>query len=427
VPVLDLGVLDNVIGVIVVILLLSMVVQSIQTFVKKLSNFKSKQIMKSLETLFDRTSGSAPPQGAATAQGVLDHFASLGRVTALNNNAVESISKADLTKVVTTIEGSALVPQKTKDSLAEVAKYVQDAQTAIDALINTPMPTEAIAKLAELRAAITPLLTHAAQVIDGEGKLKAELIVNDVVALRDYATGDVMRLALELQGYIANSAAAAPANAVIQEASKAAKVLANAASQLHVHVAQIGARLRERIDAIEAWYDPIMQGFEERYTRHMRTWAFVISALLVVVVDANLPRLYKRMATDEVSKQRVLAEAQAIQTRYLGQIADAREKNDQPRLHDLTNRLNDELDEATSSYPALGLELLDIEAFWNRTTALEKTKVVLGWILMAFLLSLGAPFWHDILQSLFGLKNFLREKTETQNVEQKPGAGATTS
>ena len=71
--------------------------------------------------------------------------------------------------------------------------------------------------------------------------------------------------------------------------------------------------------------------------------------------------------------------------------------------------------------------MLDVEAFWNRTTPLEKTKVILGWILMAFLLSLGAPFWHDILQSLFGLKEFLRGKTETKNVEQGSGAGATSS
>jgi len=423
--VLDLGVLDNVIGVIVVILLLSMVVQSIQTFIKKLSNFKSIQIQKSLETLFERTSASAPPQGAATAQSVVDHFASMGRVTALNGNAIESISKADLTKVVTTIEGSSLLPQKTKDSLLSVLNVTKQAQTAIEALANTPMPSEAVAKLAELRTVIAPLLTHVAQVIDSEGKLKAELIVNDVVSLRDYATGSITKLAAELQGLIANSAAAAPGNAVLQEASKAAKVLADAAAQLHAHVSAFAARLRERIDAIEGWYDPIMQGFEERYARHMKTWAFVISAILTVMVDANLPRLYKRMATDDVSKQRVLAEAQAIQQRYLGQIAQARASNNPSLVHDLTNRLNDELDEATSSYPALGLEMLDIEAFWNRTTALEKVKVIGGWILMAFLLSLGAPFWHDILQSLFGLKEFLRGKTQTKDVEQASGAGAT--
>src|SRR5512132_105698 len=92
---LNLGVLDTVISVVVVILLLSMIVQSVQTFIKKLLKFKSRQIHKSLE----------------------DHFENLGRVTAFGNHAIESISKADLTKVVTEIEASALVPETTKTSV----------------------------------------------------------------------------------------------------------------------------------------------------------------------------------------------------------------------------------------------------------------------------------------------------------------------
>jgi len=228
-----------------------------------------------------------------------------------------------------------------------------------------------------------------------------------------------------VQGHLEQAAAGTPADAVLQKAVETARELTKAATELHGKLAELGAHLRERIEAIEAWYDPIMQGFEERYARHMKTWAFVISAILTVAVDANLPRLYKRMATDDVSKQRVIAEATTIQQRYLGQIAKAREQNNPSMLQELTKRLNDEIDEATSSYPALGLELLDIEAFWNRTTPIEKIKVILGWILMSFLLSLGAPFWHDALQSIFGLKNYLRGKTETQNVEQATGAGAT--
>jgi len=393
-----------------------MAVQSIQSFIKKLLNFKSNQIKKSLQTLFEKAAGSAPPQGAATAQSVLDYFASIGRVNALNRSAIESVSKADLSKVVATIEGTALLPQKAKDTLLTVIKAAQDAQTALEALANTPMPTEAVATLADLRKTLTPLLTHVAQVIDGGGNLKPELIANDVAALRDYATSDVVKLAAALQGAVAGTAAAPPA-----------KTLVDAVSQLDAQITAFAARLNERIDAIESWYDAVMQGFEERYARHMRTWALVISLVVTVTVDGNLPRIYKRMATDDVAKSRVLAEAQAIQQRYIQQIAQAREQNNQPLLQELTKRLNDEIDEATASYPALGLEMIDLDQFWNRTTAGEKTKIIIGWILMAFLLSLGAPFWNDILQSLFGLKNFLRDKTDTKSVEQESGAGATAS
>jgi hypothetical protein len=42
---------------------------------------------------------------------------------------------------------------------------------------------------------------------------------------------------------------------------------------------------------------------------------------------------------------------------------------------------------------------------------------------MTLLLSLGAPFWHDALESLFGVKELIRGKAEIKNVEKKSGEG----
>ena len=55
----------------------------------------------------------------------------------------------------------------------------------------------------------------------------------------------------------------------------------------------------------------------------------------------------------------------------------------------------------------------------------RKADVVtlLGWTIMVMLLSVGAPFWQDTLESLFGIKNLLRQKSGTQNIETQSGAG----
>ncbi|HJY30431.1 MAG TPA: hypothetical protein VJ306_20530 [Pyrinomonadaceae bacterium] len=55
----------------------------------------------------------------------------------------------------------------------------------------------------------------------------------------------------------------------------------------------------------------------------------------------------------------------------------------------------------------------------------RKSDVVtlLGWGVMVMLLSVGAPFWQDTLESLFGIKQLLRTKTGTQNVETPSGSG----
>lgn len=48
---------------------------------------------------------------------------------------------------------------------------------------------------------------------------------------------------------------------------------------------------------------------------------------------------------------------------------------------------------------------------------------LVGWAIMVMLLSVGAPFWQDTLESLFGIKNLLRQKSGTQNIEDQSGTG----
>jgi hypothetical protein len=48
---------------------------------------------------------------------------------------------------------------------------------------------------------------------------------------------------------------------------------------------------------------------------------------------------------------------------------------------------------------------------------------IFGWAIMVMLLSVGAPFWQDTLESLFGIKNLLRQKSGTQNIETASGSG----
>ena len=423
---LDLGVLDNVIGVIVVILLLSMMVQSLQTFIKKISNFKSRQIEKSLQDLFAKVAPTAPPAGAATADSVLEHFRDMGRVTATNKQSLESISKADLSKVVASIESSSLVPEKAKEVITNFLRKAQEAKQALETLISIELPADVAASVAELRQKIAPLIAHAEQLIGQDGKIKANVLLSDVAALLQFPQREVERIIAELEVNTAQARAAAADNAILQRAHAAVTELGKVVSEMNMHFNSVTGRLMERIRAIEAWYDPVMQGFEERYARHMKTWAFALSIAIAVLLDADIARLYKRMATDDVAKQRVLVESTAIQQRYMDRINAARAADQDEVVANLSAKLKDELDEAAASYPALGLELLDFEHWLYRTTAAEKTKSIAGWLVMAFLLSLGAPFWHDTLQSVFSLKEFIRGKTDTRTVEQGTGAGATT-
>ncbi|HEX6085432.1 MAG TPA: hypothetical protein VF266_12965 [Thermoanaerobaculia bacterium] len=407
----DLGVLDTVISVVIVILLLSMVVQSIQTFIKKLLKFKSRQIHQSIEKLLEHVDATAPVEGEnkATAEKVMTQFEKLGRTTAFGAHAIESISKVDLAKVVTTIEGTAFLPQPTRDAIAAFFASVRDAQAAVNALSQLTLPPASVQKLNAVRAQVESFVAHSAALFDGE-HVNAQLLVKDVMSLSTLDVTGTLAAVASLQTEVEQAAAADPSNAALRDATAAVRSLTTALGAANARMTRLIGRLRERVEAIDQWYDAVMLGFEERYTRHMRTWAFLISIVLVVVMNADVFQVYRRLATSELSQQRVLAQYDVIKKQY---------ENAGASTGNLKTDLDRAFNEAAESYPAMGMQPLDFSDFNGWTP--------FGWLVMAALLSLGAPFWHDTLESLFGLKNFLRDRTDTKKVEQKSGAGATQS
>jgi hypothetical protein len=416
-PGIDFGVLDTVISVVVVILLLSMVVQSVQTFLKKIFKFKSRQIQKSLANLFDYVATSAPAENAATAQKVMTHFQDLGRTTAIGGHAIESISKADLAKVVTSIEGSSRVPEQMKSAVQTFSDALTEARRAVEAVSKVRLTPESVATFTKLRGALAPMAAHVSTLFQGD-TLDPRLLVKDVMTFRDFDTAAVLKLVTDLQSQLDQAVASDPNNAELQAAAKAAHDLASALANVHARLLQLIAPVRERLSAIDSWYDTVMLGFQERYARHMRTWAFLISLALTVFLNADIFAIYKRLATSDVQQQRVMREAEAIENRYQTLI---NAQTNPETIQQLNAELEQQLDAAAMSFPAMGIEPMQSFDELKNTTGWQ----IAGWLVMAALLSLGAPFWHDTLESLFGLKNFLRDKSNTQKVEQASGAGLT--
>jgi hypothetical protein len=153
---MDLGILNTVIAMVIVLLVLSLLVQSVQMLLKKLLKLKSKQIEDSLKDLFDQAiAGASPPNQnetnpAATgnntalvpasgggavakvghlarvaivgssdaasagaehfAKKVLDEFKKIGRVTKYGKPVLDSLSKEDLFKVMAKFEAQDFFP-----------------------------------------------------------------------------------------------------------------------------------------------------------------------------------------------------------------------------------------------------------------------------------------------------------------------------
>lgn len=330
--------LNNIIAVVVVLLALSLVVQSVQTALKKLFKIKSLQIEQSLVHLFyyvldkDALSSMATmtdkspflrmmtraphpadrdPAVKALFQGVVNKFRQLGRVTQSGALMLDSISKEDLKKCI-------------QEVIADQAVPAAAAGSSIKAFTQA------------------------------------------------------------------------------ETASLMAKV--------------------------DAWYDTVMQSFEERYVRSMKTWALIISAAVVILLNANFFNVYRNIAISDVMRNSILQTQGEISKRLAEKAGSAATQPqdlqawfDQSRQTILSN---------AEFFSGFGFSKIKPRQVWQwlvRSGDWENVdiwswlshgiSVLVGLTIMTLLLSVGAPFWQDVLESLFGVKNLLRKKSDTRNVE----------
>src|SRR5215212_9894631 len=73
------------------------------------------------------------------------------------------------------------------------------------------------------------------------------------------------------------------------------------------------ADLRDKVDK---WYETVMQGFEERYTRHMKTVAICVSIVVVIFLNANFFDIYQNISRNDLLRNSIIAQSDEINQRF---------------------------------------------------------------------------------------------------------------
>lgn len=497
--------LNNVIAVVVVILILSLVVQSVQSVVKKLFKIKSRQIEESLVDLL-RNVLNKPPAQLGFFGKLIDHspvtrfiffwrpdkaeqagvgetynqimkgFANIGRLAQSGRQMLDSIAKEDLLKVLEKVPVTGVLPNF-GPGVATAFTHIKDLERDIETLRAAAQAGAASgqfasisAEFASIEVALRPLFNDVQSIIDAHkvtvpghapaaalpaGEPAPALLVRDLTALRGIKIEDVLKLLGDVQSKLTAASATVPAG------SPAATAVAGLATGLGNIASDITA-LRQRLDAaiapfqakvteVEKWYDIVMQSFEERYNRSMKTWAIVIAFLVVAVLNADLLTIYHTIAANSVISKALVDQGPEIlkqsrertnASQASGGAAPAGQtgatQGTPATASDAEKEFKaglDQLKKDAALYVDVGFAPLKWQQVkdWLRTLSPGNEewwrdrkydlRVLLGWIVMAMLLSIGAPFWQDTLESLFGVKNLLRKKGDIKNVETESGAG----
>ena len=494
---MDLGILNTVIALVIVLLVLSLLVQAIQTLLKKILKLKSRQIEGSLKDLYEQVVGAQTPEPTTPSpvlkriwttvkrvlgmkvdvpvtaadvfkDRVLDQFKNIGRKTLFGRAVLDSLSKGDLFKVMGKLESEDFFPDYVQ-KFQVLCDRIEDMRKAIEAITDDEMLRGgASTKIAEIRSILAPIFNNVSAIVEGT-QVKPKVLFADLLRLQKLDVHELLDLVDEAQVAVtketelANDAGNAGEVAALQNLSKQLAAVAKLIGDLSQKFVDAVSPLRNKIEQVELWFDTVTQSFDERYARHMRTASIAISILVVIVLNANFFQVYKSLSSNEVQRNLILEKGPEILERSRVAQAQASPTPVPATVQQALEQSREEIETLSSTYAGFGftpISLRQLQSFvrslgvwtialpdggvWGQTLVENPENVyswhnqtpgqwwqsrksdgatLVGWAVMVMLLSVGAPFWQDALESLFGIKNLLRQKSGTQNIETKSGEG----
>jgi hypothetical protein len=540
---MNLGTLNTIIALVVVLLVLSLIVQSIQTGLKKLLQLKSKQIVESIRDLYDQAISAGPRPDAPPptnflakfwylikgikrpasneakqfSDAVLDQFKNIGRVNRYGKVVLDSLAKDDLLKILAKLELKAPFFSGELDKFTKLCTEISNLSKSITILTqNQELAASVSAEISKIRGVFAPLLDDVGALVDGKNQVNPKVVFGDLLQLSTLDINSILDLVAEtkktVDAEIESRKSSPPAgsaednqksldalNAVAAELPKLSTIIGDVNQKFNEAIAPLRAKLNQ----VEAWFDTVTQSFDERYTRHMKTVSICISAVVVILLNANFFQIYRTISTNEVQRN-LIADAGAKileQSRAATSQPSPAPSPTPPDIKKEFDKTKADIDAYVNNYEQFGFTPLstgelrsflwstggwtvvyegtadevrkatedgkqthffsgwtinrddkglplnahnepiyrdcnrqkeDCIVVWRPQTSAEwwsarkrDVTVLFGWTVMVLLLSVGAPFWQDTLESLFGVKNLLRQKSATQNVEEQSGTGQT--
>jgi len=268
-----------------------------------------------------------------------------------------------------------------------------------------------------------------------------------ITALENFSKDDFRKM-LDGVTFTAQQIQAFP-NVVGQQAVAAGQTAEQAA-------AQIVSQLR---DHAAAAFEGAMAKFQKSYAAHNKAWVLVFSFIVVIGLNANLIKIYEQLSVNSVLSQAIAGTASSLTTGGTtnqggtnsapgtpapatpAPTAPAQNQPNtqpaattpkpvtagiaQPPVTANPNQANPGVTTATAACDLgcvisknqgsiqTSLKAYPILVRWSKwnddwgTTSADMFYLFFGLLLMGLLVSLGAPFWNDVLKGLTGINNSL--------------------
>lgn len=174
---------------------------------------------------------------------------------------------------------------------------------------------------------------------------------------------------------------------------------------------QAGEDMNVLRENVETWFDGAMDRVSGTYKRRTQWIIFTLGFVLTVLLNVNTITIATRLSTDATLRSVVVAEAEGFASR--------------PDAH------KPDFEKNKAELQALGLPIgwphgTNMVAPWNKNFRAWPNLLMpfLGWLLTAAAISLGAPFWFDLLNRFMVIRTTVKpqEKSREEGSEDRQPA-----
>ncbi len=170
-------------------------------------------------------------------------------------------------------------------------------------------------------------------------------------------------------------------------------------------IANAGGSLDKLQRGLEQWFDEAMERVSGWYKRQAQWITFAIAVVVTTIANADTVAIANALSTDAALREAIVAQAKVFGERPLAPLPVARSDT---TARDTVASQDSTLQQLASR---VGVRITDLERLgvplgWKEGSYRSQVTgaKVFGLLLTAFALSLGAPFWFDMLSKVIAVR-----------------------
>ncbi|MFL5382219.1 MAG: hypothetical protein ACJ8GN_06860 [Longimicrobiaceae bacterium] len=206
---------------------------------------------------------------------------------------------------------------------------------------------------------------------------------------------------------------------VAEDAADAAPLPRSARRSVTSAIATSRTELQKLHDSVEVWFNNAMDRVSGAYKRRAQMWLFLIGLVVAVLMNADTVGMWRQLSSNQQLRDS-LAKTAVDQLPSLTATVrpDSTVVLDPAHAKAVYDSAMAQLDRSQLRF---GWSAADAQGIWVGPRAAPALRKLLGLLITAVALSLGAPFWFDLLNKIVNIRATGRAPNERPRAPEAPG------